>query len=392
MKIDLPLPVLLRGCPPRGSLERDIWMTMTAPVDVPEYATGDFETVLEIANRHELARPDLGVIARDGKTYSHVRACPRHDVVDRYALKAFPKRVVERLPGYIGAGIDMSPYAVSRPLMERQSRAMFLESLSMDRRNVWPTAAPLRNARFSRDEFDLGTYDGNLDLGALSGTEEHDEDRRAAEGRLVFVDGELWAECGKPCVVVRTEFTDIGTLVAIGLTTLPEYADTSFQNAYFSLDEIEDAKDYASVMNHLMNTFSRHDHLPEFDYVRGDATAFACDEWEAERMAEVLGADVAALVRNNPETAEKMNARQRAAVSVALEAAKSRNEDRDAETDLLEIAPDIYQAWVLTGRRNVAAELPPNRRAMMEPVGNRAATASSQATISLMPTLGRVSP
>lgn len=381
MKITVPMPLLARGTPPRNSFSRWIWMKKDVEVDVPEYARSDFETVLRYREPDDLPSDCGGIISVEGRTYRRVEAynrdaesMPFKAEASYTELLAFPRWGLRGSPGLMAAANlnDMTAFAVSRPVMENQSRRMFLHSWSMDRSNVWPKAPGKINKTFTRDAFDFDTHDPRLADCDLEGLDTSDEAHRKALQGLVFVDDELWAECGKPCIVVTAHYNDVGASFSMGLTTLPTYTDTSFLNAYFPLSDRQDADDFRRAMQHAGSTLSYVDRIPEIEFDIRDETTFDGDAWEAERTADVLGADVMALIRHDPETVELIDDTQREAVCVCAEGAKRKLDDPDNTPSLAEHAGHVIEAWTRMGRRTFAAEAHPNRKTLMEPILNRA--------------------
>jgi hypothetical protein len=133
MKLDIPMPLLLKGIPLRHVVDQYIWLKMTRTVEVSEISAKEAETVL-VTRRcrpawsgEQFREPEEKIVAWRGRNHTKVgyRA-------------AFPEDRMKGRPDYVGCGNEMSIGGPARPVMEFQSRYMFLESLNAASRAIWP--------------------------------------------------------------------------------------------------------------------------------------------------------------------------------------------------------------------------------------------------------------
>nr|WP_250807614.1 hypothetical protein [Neorhizobium tomejilense] len=379
MKINVPMPVLVRGVPPRSEQVRDIWLKMNTVVDVPELSRRDFEAVLSIPVSYEALRPTEGILAREGKTYAEID-------VGHSGLEAFTSNGMATFPVYIAEGSDMTSHAVSRPVQEAQSRRLFLRKLNAKTSEVWPIfRVPkdtiLRDRRIfeqSRGENDVSDYAG-LDVTAMEGFDECVEEQAKAAGGLVFIDGRLWAECGPPCIAVRLrgQYDPV-----IGLTTMPRWTDTSLNNAYFSVGQLDEARQYLGVLRDALGSISKLDWVPEFTCRDCTETEFEADMFEADRFAEVIGSEVMAAVLRNPELQDALEPAELLAAVEAFDTSKAKARGLPHD-DLSHLALPILSAWEKARYPAVLAEVPANRREALKPLRNRLSMIAEEARISV---------
>jgi hypothetical protein len=381
MKIDVPMPLLLKGTPPRNVVDQYIWLRMTRTVDVNEISSRETDTVLESRSRQPAAAGGTTatrqekIIAWNGRTYARI---------GRWAdeLVAFTTAGLAGRPCYMGCGDQIYAFAAARPVTEFQSRSMFLETLNTAVEKYWPKQ-PTQLGQ--RDMFDFAVYAKRLSLDRMTGMEESIALQDKALEGLLFIDGELWCECGKPCIVVRAERNnDARRMASIGLTTLPRWTDTSLRNAYFALDQIEDAKLYRAALTYELGSNNFIDLLPEYEFETREETSFDGDEWEAERLTEVLGTDIVALSNVTP-TAEyaRLTGEQLAAAKAVYEDAKQTNHVFGVRPSFLEQTAAIVEAFTTLSHKTIAAEVPAPRATLFKLAANRAILAADSATITL---------
>jgi hypothetical protein len=367
VKIDVPMPLLLKGQPARCAGERFIWLQITRTVDVPEISSNEVETVLKSLSSTFFRQERI--VARDGVTYSNIGQASD--------LFAFTSRIEDR-PSYIGDADPMRAFAVSRPVMEHQARSMFLEGLQVATHKLWPKQPSYTN---QRDSHRFETHSGRLPLDQVVGMEESIvlQDRRLAG--MMLIDGELWAECGKPCIVVRANDKS-RAMASIGITTLPMWTETSFSNAYFALDQLKDANLYRASLTHALGSNWFLNRMPEFDFETCEETSFDGDEWEAERLTEVIGTDVLALSRFM-ENDGYLTDSQLAAANAVYRAARETNHLIGRRTSVIEHLTPVLEAWRTLGYRTIAANVPAPKASLMTLPANRALLAGDATTISI---------
>ncbi|MCV9965026.1 hypothetical protein OIU34_24320 [Pararhizobium sp. BT-229] len=368
MRIDVPMPLLLKGRPARCDGERYIWLRIMRSVDVPEISEIEVETVLETAGS-SFFRKDR-IVARDGVTYTRLG--------DQHDLFAFTSPRIGSRPSYIGQDDVMRSFAVSRSVMEYQARSMFLDMLDTPAEKLWPRQPP---QMIQRDLFDFETYSSRLRLDEVTGMDDSMAlQDRALEG-LIYINGELWAECGKPCIVVRAH-DNARRMASIGISTLPMWTDTGFSNAYFALNQIEDAKLYRAALTHELGSNNFLDRMPEYEFEARAETSFDADEWEAERLTEVIGTEVLALSRMM-ENAGYLTTEQLASAEAVYMASRETNHLLGTRVSVMEHLGTVLEAWKAIGYRTRSAEVPAPKAALMKLPANRAILAVESATISV---------
>jgi hypothetical protein len=231
---------------------------------------------------------------------------------------------------------------------------------------------------------DYEAFSKQLNLSQMTGMEHSLALQDKALEGLLLIDGELWSECGKPCVVVRAESNDSRRMASISLATLPQWTETNLRNAYFSIDQIDDAKLYRAALSYELGSNNFVDRVPEYEFDCNSQNIFDGDEWDAERLTEVIGTDIVALSHiKNAKQYEQLTEDQRTASIAVYEDAKRTNHLYGALPSFLDHTVQIVEAFSSLSHRTVAAEIPAPRSTLFKIAANRAVLAAESATITI---------
>jgi hypothetical protein len=345
---------------------------MDRSAEVPEISSRETDTVLETAVLRYDERLGERIVAFQGRTYRSIG--PDQDMYAFTSLKNVGR------PPYVEFGKSVNSFAISRPVMEHQARTMFLETLDPSTERLWPRQPP---QHLLRDMFRFETYSKRIDIGRVTGMDESLALQDKALEGVLCIDGEIWAECGKPCIVVHAEQPGSARgLASIGLTTLPRWTERSFRNAYFSLDRIDDANDYRAALTYELGGSAFADQLPEFEAESCVDRSFDADVWEAERLTEAIGTDVLAVSRRM-ENNGYLTDGQLAAAEAVHAASKQTSHLFGQRISVMEHLESVLAGWETIGHRTAFAECPAPKASLMKLQTNRAILALDSETIAV---------
>nr|WP_250807613.1 hypothetical protein [Neorhizobium tomejilense] len=361
MKMEIDYPFLTRGKPRRCGAVKDIYVTMRTTVDVPVVSISDMDTVLDTPKhffRHD--RPFVG---------------QRCQVGDQ--LKSFDGRLFRKVDAPPGFTWNRRPFSNESHPVERSEHGSLI-NLAVYREGLNPITSAIRNQFEWILESESGIDSGEVNawpnergkwLRTMKRSEtifgdmvaditEIDEEIHgrglemlAAEtGRLVMADGELWITCGPPCWVVDLNRNAAKDEVTIYLGVLPTGIDAKMERRYFSLDRLDEAREYASwcvgTGQRDRRRFSYAAATGDFDMAApSDLLAFDQDAYELERLSLLFAMESARRVRSKPELWDLLDGRQRVAVGDGYLALAATNHLLGKRADIVHLAHDLTDAW-----------------------------------------------
>jgi hypothetical protein len=274
VKLDLRYPFLTTGIPKRNKRRRDIYMSISTEVDIPEVFESETEIAFVSHERYRFIesgfrydRPDnndyrlnatpQGVTLRshDGRLYRRI-GTPRMVLqdTDRSFKRgaAFPHDIMSKGLEY-GANISFAETGGNNPMSVALTRQWDWElernSVGAGRRvNAWPMSAGgttreghRENMDFVRESLEIADVDEVASARSLAMIREQ-------AGRLLAIEGEIWMSCPPLCLVVDPE-SDPGrkTAVTISVAHAPDGFDSKLQRRYFRLDELGQAREYQKL-------------------------------------------------------------------------------------------------------------------------------------------------
>jgi hypothetical protein len=380
MKIDIRYPLLFSALPPRCSGRKDVFVSYRHTAEVPEISAKEIATVFEAATetRYRLVEFDGKLLRKIGD--------PGDETVKDLLARGFQN---EDMRNFLRCFTFENGKTPQKPLSQALNNILCHRLyLSGDNRQreleTWPflpVITGMAGRRHTRDDFRF--EDLERKLSDINGDEftAGRADHAAEAGKLVLIEGELWAECTPPAIVVKHEGYATSGRMVMELAHLPDWLDSRLDRQYFPIFDHAAAVEYAARATTATanKTSPFEDYTSEIETVAGASHLLSFDPegYNCTRTALVLGGDVARWLANTPDMADKIGESRGRAVLLARDLAKTIGTNVSSWPDTTDLVQDVTDAWKMTGRKPGWADIPQNRHAFGTLICERAADAGN---------------
>lgn len=388
MKLDLRYPFLTSGIPKRNSRLRDLYMSISMAVDVPEVSRREtdiafmsYETCS--LNYHSGAyvhgrwiEKDLEVLKHPGgidlRTYNGrlYRLIAEHqdelfDTREAFGLgRAFPHVIGANDLDY-GVSISFPGTGTSNPLSAALTRQWDweLERASVtDGRvvNAWPGIVRGQNRHATREATDF--HDIMSDISQLDdrATQRSLDMIERQSQRLLMIEGQIWMDCRPPCLVVDVD--DRGDEICVGLSIshAPDGLDCKLSRRYFDLQDIDAARDYIAQCCKKPKQerlgFSSYEALPDYEAIDPEFARYDADGEELSRIGYALASEC---TRFRQRTHKWIDANKADSLESAINVVNETNYVTEEFADVAPYVDDLCDTWNFLERPSTFCEIGP---------------------------------
>lgn len=393
MKTTMRFPLLARGWPKRANHEKDVLLSVPYEADVPEVSASEAPVVF-----HAAVGDGRFEVVRHGEALYRLFNSPRAQFVERSKRdgehsrvwvsglgNAFERQANLMAPDYPVYGPEHLRPPVSplgRPIHAHLSLLLYLRDFdTLHEEKVWPqqfARPPYRN------DLTVEDYGPRFpDLDPLSVLDHAPLFARQAK-RLLLRDGVMWVETPPPCYVVELARDDSRDRVEVRYGFAPTVIDAEVARLHLPLTDREGMREFAKSLGRAAGRGDIPVYEPAARACADDGLLeFDARKLEVDRLAYVLAADVAKVLRRRPGDAAKLDGSWVSDVARGYDGVREACPLLDLWPDMSESVDGIGRAWKALARPKGLMEIHRHRYRLADLMIGRASELAAGAPIAL---------